>query len=137
VSEVALRFDKNFSLDMWLELYRSARYNEWWTDRNAEVARAYAHLVVTAWIDESMVGTLSVWSDGLNFALLDDVVIGPLHQREGIGSRLVKAAIERLCESVKIIQVLPIPGAEAFYERLGFVVQPEATVMDLVPPTNA
>lgn len=132
-----LRFDRHFPIRRWLDLYSSALYNEWWTERNAEAARAYAYLIVTSWIDDTMIGTLSVWSDGLNSAWIDDVVVHPDYRHAGVGSRLVEAATQRLSESVKLVQVSPIPGTEAFYERLGFVVQPAATVMELPPSTGA
>ena len=91
----------------------------------------YAYLVATAWHSERPIATLTVWSDGVNFALIDDVAVHPDHRGQGIGSLLVTAALSRL-ESAGItsVQVLPIPGREPFFARLGFIVQPNAAVMD-------
>ncbi len=130
VPGLEVRFDKSFPAASWLKLYRIAHYNDWWTDRNAGAARAYAHLIVAAWEDGELIGTLSVWSDGVDFAWLDDVVVHPLRRGAGIVSQLVRAALDRLSGHIEVIQVLPIPGSERFYERLGFVIQPGATVMD-------
>jgi predicted N-acetyltransferase YhbS len=50
-------------------------------------------------------------------------MVRPSHQRRGIGSLIVKA----LCSSVAalphkniVLEVVPQPGSEFFYERLGF-----------------
>jgi GNAT superfamily N-acetyltransferase len=134
--DVTTRFDKGFGSAAWLSLFHAARYNEHWAERNAEAALAYAHLVVTAWILDELVGTLTVWSDGMNFAWIDDVVVHPGHREKGIGSALVEGALERLNEnSIPIIQVLPMPGREHFYERMGFVVAPDAHVLDYAGTT--
>jgi predicted N-acetyltransferase YhbS len=103
-------------------------YNHWWTERNAQAALAYAYLVGTAYDGERPVGTLRVWSDGVNFALIDDVAV---HPDRGIGSLLVAETLSRLRNAgITTVQALPIPGREPFFARLGFVAQPNATVMD-------
>ena len=40
-------------------------------------------------------------------------------------------------DEIRCIQLFPIPGRESFFARLGFAVQPEATVMDLMTPKGA
>lgn len=129
---VTLRSDKTFPIDSWLELYHAAEYNNWWTERNARAALAYAFLVITAWDDDAAVGTATVWSDGVNFAWLDDVVVHPDRRNEGIGSLLVTGALTRIrAAGIDGVQLFPIPGRESFFARFGFVVQSGATVMDL------
>lgn len=132
---VDLRFDKQFAVGDWLLLYRAARYNAWWTERNARAALAYAHLVATAWSEQQLVATLTVWSDGVNFAWLDDLVVHPDHRRLGIGSQLVSETVARIgAGGVSAVQVLAMSGREQFFTRLGFVVQPGMAVMDLERP---
>ena len=106
-------------------------YNHWWTEQNAQAALAYAHLVATAWHLERPIATLTVWSDGVNFALIDDVAVHPDHRHQGVGSLLVTETLSRLWNAgLTTVQVLPIPGRESFFAQLGFVAQPNATVMD-------
>ena len=132
---LTVRFDKDFPLDEWIALYKAASYNQWWDERNALAARAYAHSVTTGWLDGHVVGTLTVWSDGVNFASLDDLAVHPAHRHRGIGSRLVAETLSRLAAArVSVVQVMPIPGREDFFARHGFVVQENATVMDLARP---
>lgn len=49
--DITLRSDKGFPIDRWLQLYKAAGYNDWWTERNAEAALSYAYVVVTTWED--------------------------------------------------------------------------------------
>jgi N-acetylglutamate synthase-like GNAT family acetyltransferase len=126
------RTDKSFSTDRWLDLFRTAEYNDWWTQRNAEACLKHAFLVVTAWQGETVIGTLCVQSDGVNSALIDDVVVHPAHRGRGIGSDLVRRALGELRTlNLRIIQLCPIPGRESFFARFGFSAEPKATVMTL------
>ena len=128
---VTLRFDGTPRVDEWLALYKACGYNDWWTERNAQASLAYAYLVGMAWERERAIATLTVWSDGVNFALIDDVAVHRDHRGRGIGSLLVTEALSRLWNAgITTVQVLPIPGREPFFARLGFVAQPNATVMD-------
>ena len=128
-----MRFDKDFPLEEWIALYKAADYNRWWSERNARAALTYAYLVATGWVDGHAVGTVTVWSDGVNFAWIDDIVVHPAHRRRGIGSRLVAETLSRLAgDGISAVQVLPIPGREPFFARLGFAVQEHAAVMDLM-----
>jgi predicted N-acetyltransferase YhbS len=130
---ITYRSDKDIPVDAWLALFRESGYNKKWKgERNAKAALAYAWLVVTAWNGEKAVGTVTVYSDGVNSAIIDDLLIHPDHRGKGIGSALVRSALERIEACHLDVQLYPIPGRESFFARFGFVVQPEATVMDLI-----
>lgn len=131
-AEITYRFDKEFPIAGWVALFHESGYNAWWTERNAQAAKDHAYLIVTAWDGDKAVGTLTVKSDGANEAGLDDLVVHPDYHHCGIGSTLVRGALKRLEPlNLHLVQVQPIPGRESFFARLGFVVQPNATVMDL------
>ena len=133
---VTVRFDKEFPVEDWLALYRAADYNAWWTERNAKAAMAYAYLVATAWTEGQMVGTVTVWSDAVNFAWLDDLVVHPDHRRRGIGALVLSETLSEIRRAgVSAIQVRARSGRERFFSRLGFVVQPGMAVMDLLRPS--
>ncbi len=125
------RFTKDFPISDWLALFQASDYNGWWTERNARASLDYAYLVGTAWMNGQMVGTIIVLSDGVNSAQIDDIVVHPGYRGRGIGSTLLREALERLRTlRLDFVQLMPVPGREAFFERFGFAVETNVTVMD-------
>ena len=130
---VTLRLDKDFPSTSGSRCTGSLTTTSSGGQRNASAALAYAYLVTTGWLDGSAVGTLTVWSDGVNFAWLDDLVVHPAYRRRGIGTRLVTESLARLAsDGISAVQVLAIRGREPFFAGLGFTIQEDARVMDLV-----
>jgi ribosomal protein S18 acetylase RimI-like enzyme len=126
---VSYRTDKDFDVEVWLTLYHSCDWNRDWTPDRASVMRDHAFLLVTVWTDETMVGTLTALSDGRNYATIEDVVVHPGWRHRGIGSTLVRLALERL-DGIEpdVIKLNAIPGIEPFYEHLGFMPSGEVTM---------
>jgi ribosomal protein S18 acetylase RimI-like enzyme len=78
--------------------------------------------VAIAWEGDRVVGMARLLSDGVCNAYLLDVWTASGHRRRGIGRTLV----ERLCEAVPGQHVgLQTDDAQAFYESLGFRLQPD------------
>lgn len=119
MTQVRYRFDKEIAVEQWLHLYRACDWNREWTARNAEVMLGHAYLVVTAWLGDEIIGTLTVLSDGLNYATIDDVVVHPQHRGRGIGSQLVRLAVEQVGHLEPHLEA--VPGTVPFYESMGFV----------------
>jgi GNAT superfamily N-acetyltransferase len=70
-------------------------------------------------------GKLMAWcailSDGVRHAVLIDVIVHPLWQRQGIGLALVTESIMRVkARGITIIHVDFLPEHQVFYERCGF-----------------
>ncbi len=127
------RFDKDIPLGPWISLFKACNYNKSWTERHARASLDYCYLVGTAWNGDAMVGTVSVQSDGVNFAVIDDLVVHPTYRSRGIALTLVRSALDRIKPlGLEIVQLYPIPGRETFFARLGFHIQPDSTVMDFV-----
>ena len=118
---ITYRSDKDFAVEVWLRLYHACGWNRNWTARNLEAILSHAYLIVTAWRDEEMIGTLTVLSDGMNYATIDDFVVRPEWRRQGIGSKLMEVALANLKHiDPDLVRLHAIPGVEPFYEQLGF-----------------
>jgi ribosomal protein S18 acetylase RimI-like enzyme len=78
--------------------------------------------VSLAWDGDRLVGMARLLSDGVCNAYLLDVWMASSHRRRGIGRAMVQA----LCDAVPGQHVgLQTDDARAFYETLGFELQPE------------
>jgi GNAT superfamily N-acetyltransferase len=67
-----------------------------------------------------LVGIARILDDGGLHASLWDCIVRPDRQRRGIGSRLVRAALER-CADRRLVAIVSTPAAVPFFAALGFV----------------
>ena len=82
---------------------------------------ASAH-VVAARSQGRLVGLARVVGDGLTIAYLQDILVRPEHQRQGIGSALFRAAFAPYTEvRQQVLLTDATPATAAFYEAMGFV----------------
>jgi len=129
--QITYRSDRDIPVESWIALFEAVGYNRRWGERNARASLDHCYLTATAWDGERAVGTLSVRSDKVNFAIIDDLVVHPDYRGRGIGTALMRSALDGIAAlKVEHVQLYPIPGRESFFARFGFRVQPDATVMD-------
>jgi len=95
-----------------------------------DVALANTPYCVCAVDGNEVIGLGRIIGDGAISFLLTNVMVRPSHQRRGIGSRIVRV----LCEAVEalpyhniVVEAVPLPGLQSFYERLGFRASRTAT----------
>ncbi len=77
-------------------------------------------LALGAWEGETLLGLLRAVGDGHTVVLIQDLLVLPEHQRRGIGTALMKAALDRVSQ-VRQVQLLTddTPKTRAFYRSLG------------------
>ena len=77
--------------------------------------------ILAAYEEDQLVGLLRAVGDGQTVVLLQDILVRPDHQRHGVGTALVRAALDRFV-GVRQVQLVTDDRAEtrAFYESLGF-----------------
>ena len=72
--------------------------------------------------DGALIGVARLLDDGGLHAALWDLIVRPDHQRRGIGSQLVRLALDR-CADRRLVVLVSTPAAVGFFARLGFVAE--------------
>ncbi len=83
-------------------------------------------VIVSAWDGDELVGFARMLSDEATNAYVSTVAVAPRWQDRGLGTRLMRALLDGR-DSMKLV-LEAAPGAERFYERLGFERAPNAFV---------
>lgn len=81
--------------------------------------------VISVYQKDQLIGFGRVVSDGVVYATINDVMVSPAWQGQGIGSSIIRKLV-RVCEQADIhsIHLFAARGAENFYKNLGFVSRP-------------
>lgn len=105
-----------------LNLYSSVGWTNY-TERPQMLEQAYEHslLVLGAYDEQKLVGIIRVVGDGFSVILIQDLLILPQYQRQGIGSKLCKEILA-IFSDVYQIQLLTdnTPKSIGFYQSMGF-----------------
>jgi GNAT superfamily N-acetyltransferase len=120
--EIVISADDRPAREELIELYDAVGWTTYTIDPDLLVAAlAGSTRVVTARYGEDLLGLARVISDGATIAYLQDVLVRPELQREGVGRQLVQAALEPF-ERVrqKVLLTDDEPRQRAFYESLGY-----------------
>jgi GNAT superfamily N-acetyltransferase len=82
---------------------------------------------ICAFAGEEMIGMARVVGDAGLVFYIQDVIVLPEHQRQGIGTQMmdaVMAFVRANAHCNTIIGLMAAAGKEAFYQKYGFVVRP-------------
>jgi len=105
-----------------------------WGDLDASLAEkslsnSLFHIVI--WHGEQLVGMGRVVGDGVMYFYIQDVIVDPSYQKQGIGAALM-AKIEDYLSSAthqgSTIGLLAAQGKEAFYSRYGYTLRPSSSL---------
>ena len=112
-----------FKADEILQLYTQVGWTAYTEDMPA-LERGYKNslLVLAAYENGELLGIVRVVGDGTTIVLVQDILVYPARQRQGIGTALLKAVLERY-KNVRQIQLVTdnTPKTVAFYKSLGFL----------------
>jgi GNAT superfamily N-acetyltransferase len=108
--------DPAFTSDAFVSLARQV-----WP-RDYDEARVSAALQrshnIGAWDGDQLVGAVRVLSDGYLFACVAEILVHPNYQRQGLGKRLMDAALSIAPRGKLFLGAQP--QAVGFFERLGY-----------------
>lgn len=112
----------HFQLDEIVNLYESVGWTNY-LERVDTLREAYANslCVLGAYDSENLVGILRAVGDGKTIVFIQDILVLPEYQRQGIGSKLLQAAMERY-QDVYQMELLTdnTEKTKAFYRSAGF-----------------
>lgn len=75
---------------------------------------------LTAWDGERLIGLIRVVGDGVYIAYIQDVLVHPDYQRQGIGKYLMQKMLKEIRYAKQIILTTEnSPATKAFYQSLG------------------
>ena len=105
-----------------LKLYSSVGWTAY-TDEPQTLKQGFQNslLVLAAYEGEELLGIIRVVGDGVTVVFIQDLLVFPEKQRNGVGTALVKAVLE-CYPVVRQIELTTdqTPETAAFYESLGF-----------------
>ena len=104
-----------------ISLYRSVGWTNY-TNRPEMLESAYRNslCILGAYDGDKLIGVIRAVGDGVSIVFVQDLLVLPAYLRQGIGTRLLQAILERYSD-VYQIELLTDNTAKtnAFYESLG------------------
>ena len=105
-----------------LDLYASVGWSNYTNHpRRLEQAFHQSLFVMEAYDEEKLVGLIRAVGDGLTIVFIQDLLVYPHYQRQGIGRSLLQQTLERFKDVYQIQLATEQSGKNlAFYRELGF-----------------
>ena len=105
-----------------LRLYTEVGWTAYTEDMTA-LRQGYEHslLVLAAYENDELLGIIRVVGDGFTIVFVQDILVLPKKQRQGVGTALLQAVLDRYSD-VRQIELTTdnTPKTVAFYKSLGF-----------------
>ena len=105
-----------------LDFYASVGWSNY-TNRPQQLEQAFHQylFVMAAYDEDKLVGLIRAVGDGLTIVFIQDLLVYPHYQRQGIGRSLLEQMLERF-KDVYQIQLATEQSVKnlAFYQELGF-----------------
>ena len=111
-----------FNKDEILRLYSSVGWTAYTNNFSAlEQGFKNSLLVLAAYEKDELLGIIRVVGDGFTIVFIQDILVFPYKQRNGVGTALLQAVLNRY-STVRQIELVTdnTPQTIAFYKSLGF-----------------
>jgi ribosomal protein S18 acetylase RimI-like enzyme len=124
-SLIDIRIGKhNLPLEQIMDLYNSVGWVAYTTEEGGlklQEAIQNSTYVVTAWRGEKMIGLARCISDDVSISYLQDILVNPEYQRQGVGRKLLSNCLERFEHvRMKVLLTDDEERQKVFYESLGY-----------------
>lgn len=112
-------YNQTVSVKALSDLRESVGWNRMENEYNNPLMTSYYHIAV--YDKDKLVGYIDCLSNGVTDAYIQDLMIHPNYQRQGIGTDLMNKMIGYLKEkNIYMISVVFEESLKAFYEKFGF-----------------
>lgn len=122
MNTIEIKSYTHFQLDEILNLYQSVGWSNY-IERKEILKNAYENslCVLGAYDKNNLVGIIRAVGDGLTIIFIQDIIILPTHQRQGIGTALLQKVLEKY-KDVYMIELVTVNTEKtiSFYQSLGF-----------------
>ena len=112
----------DFNIDEIRRLYSEVGWTAY-TENMPALEQGYKNsmTVLAAYEDDELLGIIRTVGDGFTIVFIQDILVFPEKQRQGIGTALLKAVLDRF-PNVRQIELATdnTPKTVAFYKSLGF-----------------
>ena len=119
---ITIRKQEIVKLEDVLHLYQAAGWTNY-TNQPQMLEQALSHsLVIYLALDgDAVVGLIRLVGDGFSSVLVQDLIVLPIYQRQGIGSALMKEALEDYKDAYQVQLVTEETEKNVgFYRSMGF-----------------
>lgn len=113
---------QNINQKQLISLYNSVGWTAY-TKNPIELKTAINNslLTIAAINEDKLVGLIRVVGDGVSIIFIQDLLVLPSYQRQGIGTHLVKQVLARFhAVRQKVLLTIDEPDTRFFYEKCGF-----------------
>ena len=117
-----IRKYENFHLEDIIYLYQSVGWTNY-LERIGILEEAYANslCVLGAYDDDRLIGIIRAVGDGRTIVFVQDIIVLPEYRRKGIGTKLLKAVMEKYKDVYQMELLTDNTGkTKAFYRSVGF-----------------
>ena len=114
---------KLYKDDEILALYSSVGWTNY-VQRPELLEKSYNNslYILGAYVDEKLVGIIRATGDGASIVFLQDLLVLPEYQRQGIGTKLMQAALARFADVYQLSLITEATEKNvAFYKSLGLI----------------
>ncbi|SKA56884.1 GNAT family N-acetyltransferase [Photobacterium toruni] len=129
--EIDYKVNHSITANQYIELMNKTAFTESRQVNDETVVQGIlnnSNLIVTAWVNEQLVGLARSMTDFYDCCYLSDLVVDESVQSMGIGKYLILVTAESVAENCKIIS-LSAPKAAEYYSKIGFKEQNSSWVL--------
>lgn len=116
------------------EEWRNLRsFTNWslYDDNIFDEAKKHTIYAITVYDKEQIIGMGRVVGDGVICFYIQDIIVNPLYRNNGIGKKIVNSLMSEILKNScpnSVIGLMSSIDTEPFYEKLGFIKRPNATM---------